>query len=1330
MREPRSWRPPRTALAAALCGLVLSTGAGPALADDRPFAVPPGTAQAPAAPGLTAGGAVQAARLAAKQTGKPVTVDALTTETTLTTAGPDGKLTVTTNLRPARVKRGDRWTAVDATLRKGGDGSWSPAATPTGVRLSGGGTGPLATLTDRDGRSLALTFPVKLPAPTVTGSTATYPQVLPGVDLTVDVTDQGAVREVLVVKDAASAGNPALKALTLSTATQGLTLTADPAGNLTAAGADGKAAFRAPAPVMWDSAGAPAAKGSKGTKGGSGLASGADDASAERSTADGPGRGAKVEPIGVKAADGALTLTPDGDLLGGKDTVWPLYIDPTFQPAPTIGRSHFAQVMEGCAGARTYDVAHPNGEGVGYQHYESSCRGAERSYFEFDLGVLTKDMYIDSARAFFTETYGADWNCRATAPVTVRRTWGINGDTTWATKPDPRQDGETKWLESASTHSGCGSHGVDFDVTGMVRDAVRDGGPLTVGLYGDETAGDSNNRFMRFANNPSLVATYDLAPYAPDANYTSPASINPDGPACGSGEPGWIGRTTTLGNGAADLTLHAYARTPMPGTNIQVGFHVWDNMTADAAGDPATASWPVSEAIYQQGWGHANVGGPLGDGHQYGWNAWATDGLLGSPGSPYCYFNVDLSAPDLAAVTPSGAFPPLGSGIRPTAHAGDAGATVRVTSTDPTPGGCTRGSCLKSGVRGFQYALDDNIPPTGAQTVWVTPDANGTATADIPINLNPDQWGTHRLYVRAFDGAGNTQPNAAAYDFYAPWNPDHKVVAGDLDFDGTPDTLLQAPDGSLTLLPGNSDLKAQPGTASTRTQTPEADTDAADTWNNYLIAHRGSATENSVDDLFAYSKASRQLYIYANDSTRTPAGTPGHFGNRSGITQIGNSNACAKGVDGTWNHISRLTAVSAAPTTKGRTNLVTVEQGHLRFYPGSTVAGCALATGVELGDSTDWAGFTLLSPGTVGDQPALWVRDTVTGAISNLPLPLPGGTPAANSLHAPAHGPLVSAVRNTRGETMCADINGAQTWNGTAAQLWDCNTTGAQAFTAGTDGTLHVLGKCLDVTGGARDNGSPVNLYDCNGTPAQQWTTGPHPGTLQNPNSGRCLAVPEGRGEPGNRLIIWDCLDDDSQRWQAPAAAPVLPGGFSSAAYPAVDSPGDLNGDGRPDLIATDTNGTITQYLGTTPADGRPRFGAPQTLPTAAPTGYNINSAQNPGRCLDNWGADNGTAVRLYDCWAGASQKFTFAADGTLRTGGRCVTTTGTWNGAGVTSQDCTGTTGQTWTLRTDGTLHNPASGRCLELPGWNDANGTALGIWDCAASHANQRWTYFPNTA
>ncbi|MFF7455625.1 ricin-type beta-trefoil lectin domain protein [Kitasatospora sp. NPDC008115] len=819
-----------------------------------------------------------------------------------------------------------------------------------------------------------------------------------------------------------------------------------------------------------------------------------------------------------------------------------------------------------------------------------------------------------------------------------------------------------------------------------------------------------------FADTPAAAS--GSGPNTPSALTTSPQPVNPAGNACGGGTPGWIGRTTALSDGTSDVRLSAFA-DGQPATGLQVGFHLWDT-TAGESRDSSAGSWPTSQVVPSGGGtGQAYVGRALADGHQYGWNAWSFAGDVKSPVTADCAFNVDLTPPTQASIAPSTVFPPLGSGAKPTGHAGDTGVTVRVTSRETVPGGCAGGTCVAGGVREFQYALDDNT--AGGTSVPASFAADGTAYADVPISVGALDWGSHMLYVRAVDTAGNSEPQASTYSFYAPARAAGPAVPGDVDLDGVADYLAPAADGSLTLFRGGADgTLVTPEKASPANRSPRQDD-----WNNYLVAHRG-AVVGGGDSLFAYHKSEKQLFVYANDANFTD-GVPGHFTQSS--TQLGNGGGCGKGLDNTWNHVAQMKAVQVG---SGRTGLVMIEQGHLRYYPAENA--CYIGAGVELGVAgDDWSGFTLMSPGVVNGVPTLWVRDTVTGAVAGLPLPVDAvGKPVTGftPLALPAHKRLEWWGS---GGTRCVDIDHGWTGNGTAALVWTCSQQGEaanQQFTWGADGSLHVLGKCLDVTGGATANESPVNLWDCNGSPAQKWTYGPHPHTLKNPNADKCLDAALGT-DPGRRLIISDCGKNGTQEWTYPPAQAVLPLGLAGPAFPTVDAPGDLNADGYPDLVATVSDGRLVRFAGTAPVGNQPNFAAPQDIPLDRSTGFSVNSVYNPGRCLDNYGAPAGGSLRFYDCWGGTTQKFAFGADGTLRSGDRCVTVrdNSTAWGAQAVFADCQATAGQIWKYRADGTFYNPAAGACLELPGWNDANGTVLGIWGCNGN-PNQRWTLSPNAA
>ena len=116
----------------------------------------------------------------------------------------------------------------------------------------------------------------------------------------------------------------------------------------------------------------------------------------------------------------------------------------------------------------------------------------------------------------------------------------------------------------------------------------------------------------------------------------------------------------------------------------------------------------------------------------------------------------------------------------------------------------------------------------------------------------------------------------------------------------------------------------------------------------------------------------------------------------------------------------------------------------------------------------------------------------------------------------------------------CVDVAGASSANGTAVQLYDCNGTGAQSWTAGDGGTLQALGKCMDVTAAGTANGTKVQLYDCNGTGSQVWQPGAG-GALVNPQSGKCLDATGPSSANGTRLQIWSCTGAANQSWTLPS---------------------------------------------------------------------------------------------------------------------------------------------------------------------------------------------------
>lgn len=115
---------------------------------------------------------------------------------------------------------------------------------------------------------------------------------------------------------------------------------------------------------------------------------------------------------------------------------------------------------------------------------------------------------------------------------------------------------------------------------------------------------------------------------------------------------------------------------------------------------------------------------------------------------------------------------------------------------------------------------------------------------------------------------------------------------------------------------------------------------------------------------------------------------------------------------------------------------------------------------------------------------------------------------------------------------LCLDDRNAATANYNPVQIYTCNGTSAQQWTAAAGNTLQVLGSCLDVDGGGTANGTVVDLFGCNGTGAQTWVAQPG-GALVNPQSGKCLEDP-GSGPSGTQLVIYDCAAAADQKWTLP----------------------------------------------------------------------------------------------------------------------------------------------------------------------------------------------------
>jgi hypothetical protein len=1244
-----------------LAGL-LAIPATPATADDA----------APSDPRL-------AAQAQAVASGQSVPIDDLTTEISTTAANPDGTFTSTTSVMPVRVRKNGAWTPVDATLAANPDGTLSPQATPNGVTLSAGGTGPLVTLTHEDGHSIALTLPFALPTPTSNGDTALYKEVLPGVDLSVSVTDQGGFSDILIVHDAAAAANPKVKQLTFAASAQGLSLSATPSGGMNATTTDGALDYTGPQPLMWDSSTPPTAM-AKLTADAESTAVDAPTAPTV-SSADGPGVGALVDQVPMSTTSTTFTLTPDATVLADPATTYPVYIDPYMNPV-TASSGAYDEVYSSstCNNSPQYNKPQPNGEGVGYQRWGGACgNGKERSFYAIPSSGLDPSMEVSKAIISISSTYAASWDCSQNQPITLHTTGGISSTTDWLSQPGDSAGYATVSTtipSGANSNSSCSNHTANFTVTAQAQKIAdtnsASGDFWTVGLFGDESSTSDN--YLRMSSVLTLNVTYDIPPAAPSSPHTVPAAAKASGPCVMSGD-GWIG-ATTYSNAGSNIQLHSIVTTAISGEKAAAHYDVWDRSVLDASGYGIHKSTPDSAYLASGTDASMPIGFKLLDGHEYGWDVYSqTDSAqhLKSPMSDHCWFKTDFSGPETPTVNTNPSFPSVGSGpADPLVYAGPGqhtDFTVSAADGPPSDTSCTPNACLASGIDHFLWQLDTQpTAATGIAAAVTSTNTAGTATAKFTIPVT--NWGVHTLYVVAVDRAGNASSEPAGYTYTAPWDPATKITPGDISGDGIPDLLATTSTGDLDLITGDTDLAQSaaptqtgpltgtpppitgPVTVSTAAQSPDGTG-----WNNYLVAHRGNLHGADVDDLFAYNKQTKQLYVYQNDLDpaddnafpRVKWSTyPGFISKRSEIVVKDGCESAAITPDDSrcrtadydtsgWDITQLITPGNVFNNTQNNPAVITVENKRLWIY--QTTQGKHLHNPILLGDG-DWSGYTLIAPGTVGGtlttdtatgsitggSPVLWARDDISGTVLTFPIAVEPNTKTPTLLHAPVRTALTSAVAASGGGKLCLDVYNGGTADGTKVQTWGCNQTRAQTWSMMSDGTIRALGGCLDVYSADTANGTPVQLHSCNGTPAQEWVLNTS-GSLKNPNSGKCLDDPNASTTAGTQLQIYTCNGTAAQNWTTGAApgwqsnlatplAPVL----SSTKYPAVMSPGDLNStaggpDGRPELYAVDSAGQLMEYPGATPQGQVAAFSAPASLGAVG------NTATHGWRLNDGTGA-------------------------------------------------------------------------------------------------------------
>lgn len=532
-----------------------------------------------------------AAALAARRQGAAVEVLADRTDYSQVFANPDGTMTYDASWSPTWVRQGTAWVRPDASLVQGADGSWAPAAAAAGLTLSGGGGTTLATVTS-GGRSLSVSWPSALPAPTVSGATATYAGVFPGVNLAVTATTDGGFDETLVIQNQAAAGDSQLADLELGvSASSGLTRTTTADGSVQWGTAGGGTVFSSSSPLAWDSA-----------PGGSAAA--------------GPGAGARVAAAPATYSGGKVRLTVPQALLSGPASSFPVYVDPSY----SVTSTELAHGMASSAYPTGFFWNTPPPMGVGY----NSSYLIQRSYYRMTIPSQLTGSTILSATFNGTVT-GASTSASTSHTVTLHSSAAISSATTWNTQPSWGASTPTTFTTASTTPNKA----VSWNVASMVQNAVNAGYTnwTTALTNASET---SSTYWVSFSESPTISITYDIAPLAPSATSMNPESWATDGKVYTSSTTPYFTATAT---------------SPV-GASVYYQFEILNSSgsTVIASGNNVVAVTSGTQGF----WGDPT---PLTNGTSYLYQARAFDGTENGPWSPPRPFTVETDTPAAPTVT-------------------------------------------------------------------------------------------------------------------------------------------------------------------------------------------------------------------------------------------------------------------------------------------------------------------------------------------------------------------------------------------------------------------------------------------------------------------------------------------------------------------------------------------------------------------------------------------------------------------------------------------------------------------------------------------------------
>jgi RHS repeat-associated protein len=570
-------------VSATLVAGVVEAVAPPALSEPPPN--PPIASPVTSRPDLIS------ARIAAASQGSRVEVTSLDTESSTTWVNPDGTITRDIGSGPIQAQDANgNWQPLDDSLQERANGTVIPAVSVTDVVFAKGGSSTAAKL-GPEADSAAIKWEDPLPAPDVSGETATYPDVLPGTDLTAKSNPTGFELSLVVGDLTAAAALP--DTIDLPLASKGLTWSIDDAGVLVGKDASGNLVVSSAGANAWDAT--------------------RDDHT------DQPLHSTKLS-LSLSGNPGAQVLhvaTPR-DLLANTSTVFPVTID----PSATWSTTAWTYVDSSFPATSYFNSAGPARVGT-----FNSGSSKNRTIYRFDTsGLAGKDIISATFKVF--ENWS--WSCTARAFDIWGIPDGFSSGTTWNNQPALGAKRGT--ITAAKGYStACPAGNVSTDITGWAQYLANgNGNPVNNALELRSQDETDNTYWKKFDTSATISLTYNSYPGTAGSLSVAPCSAQCSGTVLtDSATPKLTGKTSDADGG-----------------NLRYDFQVWNSAgttqitsgSKSAVTSGSTATWSVPS-------------GNLTNGTTYKYRVRAWDGTDYGAWSNWLSFKVDTTKPATPALS-------------------------------------------------------------------------------------------------------------------------------------------------------------------------------------------------------------------------------------------------------------------------------------------------------------------------------------------------------------------------------------------------------------------------------------------------------------------------------------------------------------------------------------------------------------------------------------------------------------------------------------------------------------------------------------------------------